>query len=174
MATPKKEAAIAELKSNLENCSIAIMTQYQGITVAEVTELRAKLRSENVTFKVFKNNLAKIALDELDLSDAVGFMEGPTAWAFCEDPVTPARILKEFSKEVDVLKMRGGVLDGSPVDAAMLSNLADLPSHEQLLAQVVGTIAMPLRNLVGVLSAVPRSMVNVVDAIRRKQEEASA
>ena len=110
MATPEKEAAVAELKSYIENCSIAIMTQYQGITVAEVTELRAKLRSENVTFKVFKNNLAKIALDELDLSDVVGFMEGPTVWAFCEDPVTPARILKEFSKEVEVLKMRGGVL----------------------------------------------------------------
>ena len=70
--------------------------------------------------------------------------------------------------------MQGGILDGKPIDAATLDSLADLPSREQLLAQIAGTIAMPLRNLVGVLSAVPRSMVNVVDAIRRKQEEASA
>ena len=174
MARPEKEAAIKELKSNIENSSVAIMTQYQGITVAEVTELRTKLRAENVTFKVFKNNLAKRALDELDLSEASEFMSGPTVWAFCEDPVTPARILKQFSKEVEVLSMRGGILDGKPVDAATLDSLADLPSREQLLAQVVGTIAMPLRNLVGALSAVPRNMVNVVDAIRRKQEEAAA
>ena len=174
MLRPEKEAVIQELKSNIENSSVAIMTQYQGITVAEVTDLRAKLRAENVTFRVFKNNLAKRALDELDLSAAVDFMSGPTVWAFCEDPVTPARILKEFSKKVEVLSMRGGILDGAPVDAAMLNNLADLPSQEQLLAQVVGTIAMPLRNLVGALSAVPRNMVNVVDAIRKKQEEAAA
>lgn len=174
MARPEKEAAIRELKSYIENSSIAIMAQYQGITVAEVTDLRTKLRTENVIFKVFKNNLAKRALDELDLSVASDFMSGPTVWAFCEDPVTPARILKEFSKQVQVLSMQGGILDGVPVDAEMLNSLADLPSREQLLAQVVGTIAMPLRNLVGVLSAVPRNMVNVVEAIRKKQEEAAA
>ncbi len=174
LARPEKEAAVQELKSNIESSSITVMSQYQGITVAEVTELRAKLRAENVTFKVFKNNLAKLALAELDLSDVSAFMNGPTVWAFCDDPVTPARILKEFSKGVEVLSMQGGILDGKPIDAATLDSLADLPSREQLLAQIAGTIAMPLRNLVGVLSAVPRSMVNVVDAIRRKQEEASA
>jgi len=174
LARPEKEAAIQELKSNIEKSSISIMTQYQGITVAEVTDLRSKLRAENVTFKVFKNNLAKRALDELDLSAAIEFMSGPTVWAFCDDPVTPARILKEFSKDVEVLSMQGGILDGAPVDAATLNSLADLPSRDQLIAQVVGTIALPLRNLVGVLSAVPRNMVNVVEAIRKKQEEAEA
>ena len=174
MARPEKEAAIEELKSNIENSSVAIMSKYQGITVAEVTELRAKLRAENVTFKVYKNNLAKRALDELELSEASECMSGPTVWAFCEDPVPPARILKQFSQHVGVVQMHGGILDGKPVDAAMLNSLADLPSHDHLLAQVVGTIAMPLRNLVSVLSALPRNMVNVVDAIRRKQEEAAA
>lgn len=174
MARPEKEAAVEELKSNIESSSVTIMSKYQGVTVAEVTELRAKLRAENVRFKVYKNNLAKRALDGLDLSEAIQFMSGPTVWAFCADPVTPARILKQFSKGVGVLQMQGGILDGKPVDAAVLNSLADLPSRDQLLAQVVGTIAMPLRNLVGVLSAVPRNMVNVVDAIRRKQEEAEA
>ncbi len=174
MARPEKEAAVEELKSNIENSSVAIMSKYQGITVAEVTELRAKLRAENVTFKVYKNNVAKRALDELELSEAGEFMSGPTVWAFCQDPVTPARILKQFSKGVAVVQMQGGVLDGKPVDAALLNSLADLPPRDQLFAQVVGTIAMPLRNLVGALSAVPRNMVNVIDAIRRKQEEAAA
>ena len=174
MARPEKEAAIEELKSNIKNCTVAIMSKYQGITVAEVTELRSKLREENVTFKVFKNTLAKRALDELDLSEASAYMDGPTVWAFCEDPVTPARILKQFSKNVQAISMEGGILEGKVIDAEILNNLAGLPSRDQLIAQVVGTIAMPLRNLVGVMSAVPRSMVNVVEAIRKQQEEQAA
>lgn len=173
MARPEKEAAVAELKANIENSTVAIMTNYQGITVAEVTALRAQLRADNVTFKVYKNTLAALALGELGLSEACAYIEGPTVWAFCEDPVTPARILKKFSKDVEAIRMRGGVLEGKPVDEEVLNRLADLPSRDQLIAQVVGTMAMPLRNLVGTLSAVPRSMVNVIEAIRKKQEEAA-
>jgi large subunit ribosomal protein L10 len=174
LATEQKAAAIEELKANIEKSSVAIMSKYQGITVAQVTTLRSKLRGENITFKVYKNTLARRALDELNLSDASVYMDGPTVWAFSEDPVAPAKILKDFAKEVKGVAMLGGILDGKPVDAGKLDQLADLPSREQLLAQVVGTIAMPLRNLVGTLEAVPRSMVNVVEAIRKKKEEAAA
>jgi len=120
---------------------------------------------------VFKNTLAKRVLDELDLSEAVTYMDGPTVWAFSEDPVAPAKIIKDFAKGVDVLRMQGGILEGRTISKEKLDQLADLPSREQLLAQVVGTIAMPLRNLVGTLEAVPRNMVNVVEAIRKKKEE---
>lgn len=174
MARPEKEAAVQELKDNIQKSSVAIMSRYQGVTVAEVTDLRSKLRAENVAFKVYKNTLAKRALDELDLSEAVGYMEGPTVWAFSEDPVIPAKILKQFAKDVQAVEMRGGILEGKAVDAAMLDNLADLPPREQLLAQVVGTIAMPLRKLLGTLEAVPRNMVNVIEAIRKKTEEEGA
>ena len=101
-------------------------------------------------------------------------MVGPTAWAFASDPVTPAKILKEFSKDVDAIKMQGGILDGKPIDAETLVTLAQLPSRDQLLAQLVGTVAAPMRNLVGVLSAVPRNFVNVLDQIRKQKEEAEA
>lgn len=174
MATPEKEAAIADLKENIKNSSVAIMSQYKGITADEVTTLRAKLRDENITYKVYKNTLAKRALDELELSDASQFIDGPTAWAFSEDPVAPAKILKDFANDVKVITMLGGILDGEIVDAAKLGKLADLPSRDQLIAQVVGTIAMPLRNLVGTLNAVPRNMVQVVEAIRKKKEEEEA
>ena len=174
MATPQKEAAIAELKENIQKSNVAIMSQYKGIGAGDVTRRRATLRDENITYKVYKNTLAKRVLDELNLSDASVFMDGPTAWAFSEDPVAPAKILKEFSKKVKVIKMVGGILEGEVVNSDKLTKLADLPSREQLLGQVVGTIAMPLRNLVGTLSAVPRSMVNVVDAIRKKKEEEAA
>ena len=174
MARPEKEAAIEELKGNISSHSIAILTKYQGINVADVTELRKKLREEKVTFKVYKNTLARRALDELDLSEVASYLDGPTVWAFSEDPVAPAKILKDFGKDVQFIQMQGGILDGKLIDASMLDTLADLPSRDQLLAQVVSTIAAPLRNFVGVLSAVPRNVVNVLDQIRKQKEEAGA
>ena len=98
MATPKKEAAIAELKEDIGNATISIMSKYQGITVEDVTRLRSQLRESDIKFKVFKNTLAKRALDELELGDASQYLDGPTVWAFSEDPVAPAKILKDFSR----------------------------------------------------------------------------
>lgn len=174
MAHPDKVAAIEEIKEKINSSSIAIVTSYKGITVADVTDLRAKLRAEDITFKVYKNTLAQRALDELELSEVAGYMDGPTAWAFSSDPVAPAKILKTFAKDVDAIAMQGGILEGKAVDAQMLTTLADLPSREQLLAMLVGTIAAPLRNFVGVLNAVPRNLVNVLDQVRKQKEEAGA
>ena len=174
MATPEKEAAVAELKESIKNSTVAIMSQYKGITADQVTVLRAKMRGENVTYKVYKNTLAKRALNELELSDAIQYFDGPIAWAFSDDPVAPAKILKDFSQEAKVINMLGGILDGEVVDASKLQKLADLPSRDQLIAQVVGTIAAPLRNLVGTLNAVPRNMVQVIAAIQKKKEEEEA
>ena len=174
MARPEKEAAVAELKESIQNSSVAIMTRYQGITVAEVTTLRATLRAENIKFKVFKNTLAQRALDELQLSDAVAFMDGPTVWAFSDDPTAPARILKKFAKDVAALQVRGGILEGKAVNAAMIDMLADLPTRDQLIAQVVGVMAAPLRNFLGTIQAVPRNFVGVVDAIKKQKEEGAA
>lgn len=174
MATPEKISAIQELKDKIEGNHIAIMTQFQGITVEQVTELRKKLRDEGVIFKVFKNTLATRALNEMELSEAAALMEGPTAWAFSDDPVTPARVLKDFGKTVKVVVMRGGIFNGEIISQETLERLASLPSIEVLRAQVVGTIAAPLRNLVGVLNALPRNLVNVLDQVRKQKEEAEA
>lgn len=174
MARPEKEESVAQMKERLQECSIAIASQYQGITVEQVTRLRSQMRAQNIHFKVYKNTLATRALKELNLEAAAQFMDGPTIWAFSKDPVAPAKILKEFAKEVDKVKVNGGILDGKPVDAAMLEKLADLPSREQLLGQLVGVLAAPLQNFVGVMAAVPRNFVNVVDAIKRQKEGGAA
>ncbi|HDP35445.1 MAG TPA: 50S ribosomal protein L10 [Candidatus Hydrogenedentes bacterium] len=174
MPTPQKEAIVAEIKELISNNDIAIMTQYVGINVAQATDLRKKLRESGTTFKVFKNTLSRLALRELGLEAAADMMEGPTAWAFSTDPVVPAKVLKEFAKEAPFVAMRGGILNGSIVNGAQLDALAELPSREQLVAQVVGTIAMPLRNAVGVLNALPRNLVNALDQIRKQKEEAKA
>jgi len=166
--------AVAEFKERLQSHMLTIATQYQGITVEQVTELRRKLREANIEFKVYKNTLVKRVLDELNLSDAAAFIEGPTAWAFSNDPVAPPKIMKEIAKEVKVLSMNGGILEGRVVSKAQVESLANLPPREALIAQVVGTIAMPLRNAVGVLNALPRNLVNVLDQIRKQKEEAAA
>ena len=174
MATPEKIEAVAEFKQRVENSQIAIATKYIGINAAQITDLRGRLRNGNVYFKVFKNTLVRRALDEMGLGEAGNAMDGPTAWAFCEDPVSPAKILKEFGADVPVVVMNGGILDGKVLSKDQLIALADLPSRDVLIARVVGTIAAPLRNLVGVLSAPTRNLVNVLDQIRKQKEEAGA
>ena len=174
MPRPEKVAAIAEIKDRIKDSEIAILTQYMGINVEQVTELRRKLRESDVDYKVYKNTLAKRALDELDLGEAAKFMDGPTAWAFSKDPVAPAKILKEFADSVKFIAMSGGILDGKIISQAQLEALATLPSRDQLLAQLVGTIAAPLRNFVGALNAIPRNFVNVLDQIKKKKEEEGA
>ena len=171
MPKPEKVETVEELKGRIEGNAVAIATQYKGINVEQATELRRKLRVESVVFKVYKNTLVKRALDELGLAEADAFLDGPTAWAFCQDPVTPARVLKEFAKDVKAVVMNGGILEGEVVSREQIQALASLPSREALLAQVVGTIAAPLRNLVGTLQAVPRNLVCVLDEIRKKREQ---
>jgi len=174
LPTREKQELVAEIKENISNNNVAIITQYVGMNVAQATELRKQLREADTLFKVYKNTLARLALRELGLESAADLMEGPTSWAFCKDPVAPAKILKTYAKEVPFVIMRGGILNGAQVSAEQLDVLADLPSREQLLAQVVGTIAMPMRNMVGVLSALPRNLVNVLEQIRKQKEEAEA
>jgi len=170
----EKIEAVAELKQRVQENTVSVATQYVGITVEQVTILRKKLREAGVEFKVYKNTLAKRVLDELNLSEAAKFIVGPTAWAFSRDPVAPAKILKEFGKEVKVVVVNGGIFEGRVVTQEQMMALAMLPPREVLLGQVVGTIAMPLRNFVGVLSALPRNLVNVLDQVRKQKEESES
>lgn len=174
MPNPAKFEAVDAIKESVANCHIAIATSFIGINAEQATELRKRLREQGVQLKVFKNTLTKRALEGLELSDATEFLEGPTAWAFSEDPVAPAKVLKEYSKEVPHVEMRGGILEGRLVDKGQLDALASLPPRDALLAQVVGTIAMPLRNFVSVVSAPTRNLVTVLDQIRKQKEEQAA
>lgn len=174
MAKAEKMGVVAELRDRIANSQIVILTKFIGINAKQATALRAELRDKQVQFKVYKNTLAKRALDELGLSDATAFMDGPTAWAFADEPVAPPKVLKDFGKEVPAVQMTGGILEGRILSKDELDVLASLPPREALLGQVVSTIAAPLRNLVGVLSAVPRNLVVVLDQVREQKEESGA
>ena len=159
---------------HIEKSQIVILTKYKGMDAQQATTLRRKLREHDVQFKVYKNTIAKRALDELGYGAATGFMDGPTAWAFANDPIIPPKVLKEFSKEVPAVEMSGAILDGKVISKGDLDVLAGLPPRETLLAHVVGTVAGPLRMLVGVLYAVPRKLVTVLDQVRQQEEERGA
>jgi large subunit ribosomal protein L10 len=174
LPTQQKIDAIAELKERIQGSSLIVMTKYVGINAGQVSDLRKKLRDSKVQLKVYKNTLAARVLDELGYSAASAFMDGPTAWAFSDDPVAPSKILKDFAKDVKNVEMVGGILDGVVITKEQLDALANLPSRHALLGQVVGTIAAPLRDFVGVLNALPRNMVNVLDQIRKQKEESGA
>ena len=174
MRKADKVESVAELKDRIRGSQITVLSKYQGINVEQATELRRRLRAQAVHFKVFKNTLARRALDELGLSRAAALMEGPTAWAFCDDPVVPPKVLKEYAKEAPFVQMNGGILEGEVITRAQLDSLAELPPQNVLLGRVVGTICAPLRKLVGTLNALPRNLVNVLDQIKKQKEGAGA
>lgn len=170
MARPEKEAAVAEIQKKLSSSQSVILTDYRGLNVQEVTELRKKLREVGVEFKVVKNTLTKLAAKNAAIEGLDDLMEGPIALAFgYDDPVAPAKILAEFAKDHQSLELKGGLLEGKVIDLNMVNSLAKLPSKEALLAQIVGLLQAPIRNLVNVLSAPLRNTVYVLEAVRKKQ-----
>ena len=169
--SPAKAAVVEEMKEKLQSAQGAVFVGFSGLTVADVTKLRRKFREGGVEYKVIKNTLTRIAADELAL-DAI--LEGPTALAFsAEDAVAPAKILKEFIKETktEALTVKAGLADGQVIDVAAVDALASLPSREELLAKLVGSMQAPISGLVNVLQGNIRNMVYVLDAVRAKKAE---
>ncbi len=174
MGTPDKVAAVAEFKERLADSEVAIITKFTGINVAQDTELRRAMREAGISYKVYKNTLARLALRELELESAAAYMDGACAWAFSKDPVAPAKLLKEYGSKIEFVKMQGGIVSGRVVAPEQLDALADMPSIDELRAKVVGALAAPLQNLVGVLNGLPRNLVSVLDQVRQQKEEGGA
>ncbi|WP_238134216.1 50S ribosomal protein L10 [Calderihabitans maritimus] len=165
-----KEKVVQELKEKLSQSSAAVLTDYRGLNVAEMTDLRAKLREAGVEFKVVKNTLTWLAAKDVGLEELEPYLEGPTAIAFSyEDPVSPAKILSNFAKEHDNLEIKAGILEGKVIDLQKIKALADLPSREELLAKTVGGFQAPLYGLVNVLQGTIRNLVYVLEAIRQQK-----
>ncbi len=165
-----KKKVVEEIKDRLRKSQGAILTDYRGLNVAEVTELRAKLREAGVEFKVLKNTLTRIAADEVGLEGLDPYLEGPTAIAFgIDDPVAPAKILSEFAKTHKALEIKAGILENRVIDVKAVKALADLPAKEVLVAKVLGAMQSPLYGFAGALQGLLRNLVYVLDAVREKK-----
>ena len=154
MARPDKSAAVTEITEMFRNSSATVLTEYRGLTVAQLKQLRGSL-GQNTTYAVVKNTLTKIAAQEAGIDGLDDLLVGPSALAFVDgDPVEAAKGLRKFSKEHPALVIKGGFMDGKVLSAEEINKLADLESREVLLAQVAGLLKSPIQRMAVVLGAV--------------------
>lgn len=165
-----KKLVVEEIKGRLQKAQGAVLTDYRGLNVAEVTELRSKLRDAGIEYKVLKNTLTRIAANEIGLEGLATYLEGPTAIAFgSDDPVAPAKILAEFAKTHKALEIKAGILEHQVIDMDGVNTLADLPPREVLLAKLLGAMQTPMYGFACSLQGLLRNFVYVLDAVREKK-----
>ena len=173
MAQPEKQAAIAELTEKFRSSGAAVLTEYRGLTVAQLTTLRSSIR-EHATYAVVKNTLTEIAAKEAGVTAFDGQLSGPSAIAFITgDPVGAAKGLRDFAKANPHLVIKAGVMDGKALSPAEISTLADLESRDVLLAKLAGAMLASLSKAVYLFAAPLSQTARVVDALRAKVEAES-
>ncbi len=170
MARADKEAAVAELAERFQNSTGAVLADYRGLSVAQLGELRRAL-GDHATFSVVKNTLTKIAAAQAGVTaELTGQLTGPSAIAFVSgDVVEAAKGLRDFSRANPFLVIKGGVLDGSPLTPAEITKLADLESHEVLLARLAGAFQASMANAAATFSALPAQLARLLGALQDKR-----
>ncbi|MBP1759232.1 MAG: ribosomal protein [Firmicutes bacterium] len=165
----EKSLLVSEIKEKFQRSSGVVLADYRGLTVAQVTQLRARLRKAGVEYRVLKNTLVRRAADEIGVEGLESFLKGPTALAFSEDPVAPAKILLDFAKEnkLKSFQIKAGVLEGRVIGAEGVKALADLPSREVLLAMVLRGMQAPLTGMANVLQGPIRKMGYALEEVRK-------
>ena len=151
----KKQAVVAALTEKLQNAAAGVIVDYKGITVAEDTTLRTQCRENNIDYAVVKNTLLRFAFNNTGLNDLDDLLNGTTSLALCDDPVAPARIMANYAKKLDgKFEIKGGFMDGKPVDLATINSLASIPALPVLQAQVLGTMLAHITGLAVVLKQI--------------------
>ena len=169
MSKAKKQNFIAELEDIYKTSSSVIVTHYHGLTVAEVTKLRASLRESGASFKVVKNTLSKIAATNAGMGIESEAFSGPTAIAYSADPVAAAKGVVEFAKANDNLKIICGIVDDRVLDVSAIQQLAKLPSLDELRGKIVGVLQAPAANLARVVQAPAGALARVMQAYADKK-----
>ena len=170
MARPDKAATVAELADEFRGSSAIVLTEYRGLTVKQLTELRRSLGG-NASYAVVKNTLTKIAAKEAGVDALEDQLVGPSAIAFVKgDPVEAAKGLRDFARANPVLVIKGGVLDGRPLSADEIKKLADLESREVLLAKLAGAMKASMSNAASLFAAPLAQTARLVEALRQKVE----
>lgn len=171
MNREQKAQEMKSLAQRVEKAKALIFAGYRGLTVAQITDLRMRLRKGQSSFKVVKNRLMKRVLKEKGLNSLGDYFRDPTALASSEtDPVSPVKILVEFAKGNANLALKGGFMDGSVLSAADIETIAKLPSREVLIARALGAMQAPATNIAGVLAAVPRKLLYALNAIKETKQ----
>jgi len=163
---PEKVAVVDEVRERLEGSTASVVTEYRGLTVGQLAELRQSLRAAGADYKIFKNTLVRRAIDGSPHAPLEELLTGPTGITFVSGDVSAvAKTLRDFSRANANLVIKGGLLDGTVLSSSQLGALADLPSREVLLARLAGAIAAPMTQLAGLLQALPRNLAYGLKAL---------
>lgn len=166
MARPEKVATVEEIREKLEGARAAVLTEYRGLKVSELADLRASLRAADAEYKVYKNTLARRAAEEAGLSDLISLLQGPTAITFVKgDAVTVAKALRDYSKTNAHLVVKGGILGTRVIASSDVIALADIQPREVLLARIAGGFQAPLVKAAGLFQAFTRNMAYGLKAL---------
>lgn len=173
MKLENKKQIVAQLKDKFAQAKLVVLTDYKGLNVAAMNDLRAKLREAGIEYQVVKNTLLRRAAEDTDAAALVDSFTGPSAIALSmDDPVAPAKVLTEFAKANDKLEIKVGVMEGKFLDAASIKALASLPSREILLAKLLSVLVAVPTGMVTVLNEIPAQFVRLLAAVRDQKEAA--
>ena len=173
MNREEKQQIVEELKDRFDRSKVLIVTDYKGLDVESINDLRRKLREADVEYKVVKNTLLERAAEGTDVEPIKDSFKGPSAIAISyDDPVAPAKVLTDFAKANDKLEIKIGVMSGKVMELADIKSLSSLPSREELLAQVLSAMNAVPGSFVRTLNAIPAGLVNVLSAIKDQKEAA--
>ena len=170
----QKEAVILELSEKLSDAQTVVLAEYRGLTVGEMTQLRVNARNSGVYLRVLKNTLAKLAVKGTPFEGLSGDMVGPLAYGISSDPVAAAKVLSDFSKTNDKFLIKVGAMPNQVMSAADVSVLAKMPSRDELLSKLLGTMQAPIAKFVQTLNEVPTKFVRGVAAVKDLKEQEAA
>jgi len=170
----QKQAMVAEVSAQLANAQAIVLAEYRSLRVEEMTELRRRARGSGVYLRVLKNTLARRAVADTPFKGLADQMIGPLAYGISNDPVAVAKVLQEFAKGNDRLVIKAGAMPNVVMSAKEVASLAQLPSREELLSKVLGTMQAPLTMFVRTLNEVPSKFVRVLAAVRDQKEKQAA
>ena len=169
-----KVAVVDEVRERFSEAEAVLFTEYRGLDVAQMADLRGRLLDADCRYKIYKNTLVRRALAENAPAGTLDLLLGPTALAFCgKDPSAAAKALRTFAAEHDALVIKGGVLSGSLLSDGQVRDLADLPSRDELMAQTLGVIAAPLSSLASMMNNLIGEMSGLLQALADKADEPS-
>lgn len=171
MKKADKEQLVAGLTEQIKESDALFLTNFKGLTFPEITAVRAAVKSQGSDFKVVKNTLLKIALNNNEITSLDDYLKQPTSCAIVKgDVAAVAKEIKKYAKEFDKFEIKAGYLDGNTLTADDVNTLADLPSRDELLAKMLGSINAPVTNFVSLMANIPRSLLNVLTAVKDNKE----
>jgi large subunit ribosomal protein L10 len=168
-----KKEFVQKLKDEIDTSSSVIVAHYSGLTVDESDQLRAEMRNNGAKFKVTKNRLAKLALEQTQFKQIADLFTGPTAIAYSEDPVAPAKVAVSFQKKFQNFKIIGGGYDGEKIDLEKINFLATLPSLDELRGKIVGLISAPAQKIASVVKEPAGQIVRLISAQSKSLEKSN-